>query len=427
MTTFVPTLQALCMFLKNKPTRAIGLGVALMGILGSFLFVQFNLPDRVQESIWQYSYERSASACNEKFQDTDGRLTCWLNIVEKEVKVGGIERAFRIFTHLYEKYPEFGASGCHTNAHAIGDTAYYEIYVARNQSLQEYSFPLSTKSCGYGFFHGFIEHLIQDNPETEFAVQTCTYLHERYGAEMSQLENICYHASGHGYMQAEADRMSTDEWGNVARLIRRPLVSCSKFTNATPRQREECREGIFNVVSDWMIAKNFGLSFDAQTALRLCDTLARVDQRACYSEFAMKLYPVLQDDPVKAAAYADTLQRKEFSIVAFNVMIAGMMERKVPRDTYGEVFSACTKLTETYFETCVRSSVGGMMAHGSPGTEYERVLIACENAHLIDRNGRAFCYSELTNKLNRLYPHEERQRICDLFPEEYTSSCRPVS
>lgn len=415
------------MYLKNRKLLGVGIAVVLASILGVFLCIVFDVPGMVEERVRQFVYERSAAECTESKQDTDGRIQCWLNIVQAELKDVGIEGAYRIFVHLYDTYPEFGSSGCHGHAHTIGDTAYYEIYVARGQSLLEYSFPPATKSCGYGFFHGFLEHLMQDHPETEFAVQTCSYLRDRYGAEMSQLENICYHASGHGYMQGEADHISKDAWGDMTRLVRRPLILCSKFSDATPRQREECREGVFNVVSDWMISGNFGLSFDTKNAVQLCDALPQLDQRACYYEFAMKLSPLIQDDPVKAAAYSETLRRKDLRILAFSVMVAGMMQRAGPLDTYSDVFSGCSTLSDTYFETCIRSSVGGMLAHGSPGTEHHKVLIACENADLVDRDGRAHCYSELSRQLLRSYSGEERTRICDRYPEEFISLCKTAS
>lgn len=408
------------MFQNYKITVA---GIALV-LLGAGLFVGIDGPAVVAERISRFAYEQSAAVCQTSHTNASERVQCWLNIVQAELQDQGIDRAYRIFTHIYDTYPDFGSTGCHKHAHTLGDTAYYEIYVARGETLQEHVFPPETKACGHGFFHGFIEHLVQDNPDKAFVVETCTYLKDRYGAEMPDLENICYHASGHGYMQAVGDSVPEESWGNITKLVKSPLAACSSFTDATARQREECREGVFNVISDWMIVKNFGLSFDENNALAPCNRLPRIDQRACYFEFGMKLATVIKDEPERAAAYVENIPKKEYRLLTFGVMIAGMMERKAPLDTYNEVFSACAKLTDTYFEPCIVSSVHGMFAHGSPGTEHEKALAACRNPALEARDGQVICYRDVSRRIVRTMPYDLRMRVCEEFPEPHVASCK---
>lgn len=368
----------------------------------------------------------AASLCEERPNDAE-KVACWMQMVAEELRAGGMKPAYAIFSYLYEAYPAFGATGCHQHAHAIGDVAYYEVYVAQGKTLQDMDFPQETTSCGYGFFHGFIEHLIQDHPDQAYVVETCEYLRERLSGTMRDIGTICYHASGHGFMQSQADTLGVDGFGNALRLVEAPLRSCDALpTNA--KEIQDCREGVFNVLADWQIIEDFGLTFDFTDPFYLCERVASKWRKACYYELGMKLEPVIGDSPLKAAEYVSQITDRDIRIMTFGVMVAGMMQRRAPLDTYTPIIDECMEVEDSdLFTHCIVSSANGMMEHGSPGKEYEKVLTLCRIPGLEARGGQESCYRALAHRLSRFYPEQKKVAICSEFPEKYRNICSAES
>src|SRR3989344_6368344 len=163
----------------------------------------------------------AARTCDTFFASDGEKVDCWLQLVFERLRSEGIAEAYDTFEYIYDSYPLFGATGCHQHAHKVGDTAYYELFVARGLDVTDMFFPQETTSCGYGFFHGFIEHLIQDHPDPAYVTKTCEYLREKYTHSMRDIGTICYHASGHGFTIAKADTLEKYEWGSVRELVDR--------------------------------------------------------------------------------------------------------------------------------------------------------------------------------------------------------------
>jgi protein-disulfide isomerase-like protein with CxxC motif len=105
-------------------------------------------------------------------------------------------------------------------------------------------------------------------------------------------------------------------------------------------------------------------------------------------------------------------------------MIAGMMQRNAPLDRYRALVEECTTLSDdALFRICVRSSVGGMMEHGSPRKEYEKIFILCADSLLQEREGQTFCYEAFYSRLPRFFVRDERVPICARFPERFQNEC----
>lgn len=377
-------------------------------------------------AVRQALVERNATACDISNGTESEKLDCWLQLIFSEMKRGGVASAFAAFGHIYDTYPMFGASGCHQHAHKVGDTAYYEFFVAKGLTLEEMDFPQETTTCGYGFFHGFVEHLIQDNPDPAFVAETCEYLRSRLSHDMRDIGTICYHASGHGFTVAKADVLKKSEWGNMRAMIEMPLARCEGLPT-NEKEVEDCREGVFNVISDWMTMNNLGLEFNFEDPFSSCNQLPARWHYACYYEFGMKLEPVTGDSPIRAAEYVQSIRDFTLREMTFGVMVAGMMQRDAPLGSYLETFKECTSMPDELFKMCITSSANGMMEHGSPGKEYMDVMRACAEPILSPREGTRLCFETLALRLSRFYTQEEKARICEEFPQLYKDSCHRAS
>lgn len=393
----------------------IGVCVAATFIVGAVALAVPNLSERIRIL---YASDR----CDSRYAEEGAKIDCWLQMPLEFVKAGSMKAGFRAFSYLYDTYPLFASSGCHRHAHKIGDAAYSGFYVGRGLALEEIDFPQEATACGYGFFHGFIEHLVQNNADKQFVVSSCEYLRATYSSTMRDVGTICYHASGHGFMQREADSLPKGMWGNAANMVAQPLKRCEELPT-NEREIEDCREGVFNVLVDWMETGNFGLAPRKQDPLVLCGQVEEGWRYACLYELAQNLGNITEGSPLKAAAFAASIRDTEQRKMAFGVMVAGMMQSATALDEYKRILAECNSIKEAaLYETCVVSSANGMMEHGEPGEEYKKVLDLCADPSLRE-GGDAACYLALSKRLPRFYEPGKAARICAAFPEIYRQSC----
>lgn len=131
-----------------KFSKKIFLVIGTFLFLGIFLFVVYP----------QFLFGYQTSRCSEE-ETSPLANECWNRLVDRQFEIGGVPQATRAFAKILSDYPQF-ATDCHRSAHRVGDRAYYDIYFEK-ESLENIDLPPETAFCGYGFFHGLIEHFIQ--------------------------------------------------------------------------------------------------------------------------------------------------------------------------------------------------------------------------------------------------------------------------
>lgn len=301
-------------------------------------------------------------AC-ETHEQQDRRFDCWFDIIRVHMQHDDAERALSIFSYLYRQYPEFSQTGCHQHVHRVGDMAYYELYRGK-KTLETMRFPQETTACGYGFYHGFFEHLIQDNPRPEFIAETCTAFEEKLSSRMGSIRSICFHGSGHGIMLAQAENLGKKSWGKEQLYTHPSLTICDSLATEKKVDKRECREGVYNVLVDWATRKEYGFSLvtDPENIFAFCTRESNREwRRACYNETGQKLdtaasfYPRTLEQIVKKVPEAD------FRYGLFATGIAGMLQSRVGSGNEEQITSLCDDLSPEYSLECVRSVVGGVV------------------------------------------------------------------
>jgi len=327
----------------------------ILVVLLAFGLVVYVSP-QVKEYILDGSVRKALSAC-EQFGSGDEIIDCWYELIRQDFQGGGIQRAFATFDTLYENSDMFIITGCHRHAHRIGDAAYYESYLT-HKDLQKMEFPPITKVCGYGFYHGFIEHLIQDNPDPHFVKETCDYLDGRLSLTAPDIRITCFHGSGHGYTLASVDTDDTSSWGDAQAFVEEPLKKC-EMLDGIEREVEECKEGVFNVIVEWMVNQEFGLEYDEIDPFTLCREQEHANQQACYYEMAQKLDSVAEWDVTKAAHIAEQVPNKRFAQMVLSVAVASMMQTKITEDGQYTYLQSCRNIPEYLRNVCLVAIVGG--------------------------------------------------------------------
>lgn len=351
---------------------------------------------------------------------------CIFEVLTTEIKARGVGATMEAFTLAYETFPEFVSGGCHRQAHRVGDLAYYNLYIG-SEDLERIDLPQSTTACGYGFYHGFLEHLIQDQPRPEFVDEVCAYLTNRLGETMGDIRITCYHGAGHGFALAHRETLGQPDWGNFKAFTEGPAQRCREMPEAESADVQQCLEGIYNVIVDTMELGEYGFAYDYERPFRQCDTAIPADWAACYYEMAQKLDRASGLDPVKLSALADQGKRKDLQDMAFRVGIAGVVQQVIVQENgFASVLARCTELPQGRFNDCLKSVINGLYEHGSPQEEYKKALSACTQESVAYRNAESLCYETVALRLPRFYGNERIAQICPEFPQEHRGLCESM-
>lgn len=372
-------------------------------------------------SIFISSPARALAVCRGEVDERQAE--CIFRVIERELMDGSMKSAMAVFSQAYKDFPSFVQPGCHKQAHRVGDIVYARLY-SPDTGVGALDFPQETTACGYGFFHGFLEHLTQDNPDPSFVDTTCLDLRERLGGTMGAIGEICFHGSGHGFALAHAETLPKSSWGNVREFTVEPASMCDKFTKAREREREECKEGVFNVLVEWMSLGQYGFTFNREEPFRFCDAGPKELQSACYYETAQKLDGLAHYDPVAVAEIVAHVADKKLRTTAFQVGVAGIVQNTILDENAPErTIARCALLEQELFEMCLGSFINGLFEHGSPQEEYKRALDVCALPAVQEKSAALFCYDTIALRLDRFYSDDQKRNICALIPAEYRDGC----
>ncbi len=350
------------------------------------------------------------------------REQCWDNAITVAVETKGVKAGLDILHQLYKSDPYYVQYGCHKHAHQIGEVA-YSVFLKKpvldslNLSSEE------TTSCGYGFWHGFLEHLIRDNPSIQFGRQFCSDLVKKYSTQAPNINITCYHGMGHGFMPDPPDKTV---WGKAKEMVLRPLQLCDQvsITN-NANEIGQCHQGVFNVLADWTGASRYGLKPNLEDPLGLCAKFDVYEYKySCYYEFGMRISAIADDDITKAAVlFVNKIPEDNIASMIIDSAMASIIERSISKINYDNFITSCQNLQDRLKQGCLTGIVGGLMAHGEPGLEYVKTINFCKSKLLEDKYIDN-CYHNLSQKLKIIYSKDKMALICETLDEKYRKYCR---
>lgn len=358
----------------------------------------------------------------ERFENEAQKLDCWYEIMRTVHNKEGTAAAFEVFNTLYENEPLFVRTGCHLHAHRIGDFTYYDNYVL-TRDLDAIDFPDGSQICGYGFYHGFFEHLVQDNPEPEYVTELCNYFDNRLTSRMPGIRITCYHGSGHGFTLAEVDEGDMSHWGNYDSIIEKPLELCSQLSEASEGEMEECRQGVFNVLVLWMESEEHGLTYDWEDPFWLCADQEYINKNSCYYEVGQKLDGVSGHSIERTMEVLEDIPDQEFVGMLLSTAVAGFLQRTITTDTQFEYMEACVEMHTDLQHDCIGGVVAGLMEHGNPGKEHVKAIEICSVPYLNDTQ-RNQCFDELGGRLKKFHSDDIIYTMCmQTENEHFRNAC----
>lgn len=345
------------------------------------------------------------------------REQCWDLLLSDALDAKGIKGAFDEFTRLYQTDKVFAGSGCHLQAHRIGEVVYNQYVKTRDFRRIEWT-PESI-ACGYGFYHGFIEHMLRDNPDVNLAKEFCEYLSTKSN-DMPVIRKNCFHSIGHGFMP---DPPPQEQWGNAVAIVTHPLSVCRQATE-DPVELRECEQGVFNVLANWYTREVYGLVLDPVRPFTVCEAMTVYDYKhACYYELSMIISPYGDNNLVTIAKkYTPDITEDELAGMVMNSVAAGIMQQEIVRDDHTYLLRDCYALEQRLVAECLQGLSGGFAAHGEPGMEYVKGLKFCASPELKPEHKIA-CYQNMLRTFRGIYDTKKMQSVCSLVPEAFQEYC----
>lgn len=345
-----------------------------------------------------------------------GEGRCFDEMIKRTVEERGIDAAYAAMTDAYGSGSLPRA--CHWTAHTIGEAA-YDLFRSGK------SFPISdaTTYCGYGFYHGFLESLLRENPDVDYVLSFC----EEVKGQLGDLGFWnCVHGIGHGFTE---DPPAPEVWGDADAMQRPGIETCEGLFGDDFNLLNLCLTGVFTVPAEFAEHEEYGLSYDADDIFAYCRTQPYRYHKACFGEYAPKLSHELDWDlsrlPDYIADITDTDTRHLVIWVVSSVMVARpVLDGDVPESYVQDCYDG---FAEKERDICLGALMQGIMTHAEPAKQHETGLLLCASPDWTQA-GRAICYSELLRQMERLYAGPALlEETCGRVPEAYQRYCDPMN
>ena len=326
---------------------------------------------------------RSVELFSCRFLPADSaRTECVFTVIGNELRDTTTGDAMKVLVNALPILPR-AIDGCHTYAHRVGDIAYYHLYVFNPDSVA-FTYSQESTVCDYGFYHGFYEHFFQERPGLSSIVETCSALPSGPEPHRRVIRQTCFHGAGHGLVFAQVDKLTSRDWGNIHAFTDAPLAICSQLSGLKPDEFVRCPLGVFAVIAQSRLTKDYGFSFSgpAEERFKDCLTFTPAYRNAC---------------------------------ILTNSLVA-----QLPFGVDG-AFASCEALeSRDAVVSCVKGIILGLFVNGADKERVSSGLSFCASSGVAKRDATHDCYLMLEWALAAYFPEEQQRQLCTLFPSYYS-------
>ena len=387
-------------------------------LLGLFLIIIFEVYLLWGNKLPSSNTNDTSSKLNQctKFENGQ-KLSCWEDLIDLTLKEQGLGQAFEVVDSLYRTEPTF-ASQCHSYVHKLGEKAYYLFSESKD-------FQLSSKSsyCGYGFYHGFMETLLQKTKDMEQARKFCQYADDQLRKTTADAGGACYHGIGHGTVDGSDPRA----WGDPQAMIKPALDLCegiSNDENPPPRYGKlfRCISGAFNSLEILMDSSQYKLTADKNDPLSICRNQPDQYKEACYTQFVVSVMAVTGRNFEKSAEMIDTIPEDEYAVPTLQSLAVELAHQDQVDQQKNINF--CRNLSTRFHIPCITAIAEGFLKYGPPQNEYKEAINFCSSP-LLTEEERVNCFERVLSLLRNWYTQEKSQQICQTVDKKYQrNGCR---
>lgn len=351
--------------------------------------------------------ETIGSAC----QNNKENKQCYEELIDTTLKTKGLKDAFNVLAAFFEKDSNF-ASDCHDFTHKLGEKAYYLF-------SEKKAFSLSEKSsyCGYGFYHGFMETLLQKTADMDEARKFCEYADLELKKTTSDAGGACFHGIGHGAVDGSDPR----SWGNPQAMIKPALSICelvSNDENPPPRYGKlyRCVSGVFNGLEILSTSNQYKLSISKEDPFWLCKLQPENYKEACFTQFVVAVMNITSNNFEKSSQIIDTIKEDTYAIPALQALTVELV--KMGKTNYQKTLDFCHNLSDRFQMPCITAFAEGFLKYGPPEKEYVEAIKFC-NWDLLEEFEKNACFERVLSLLRIWYSASKSQSICEQVNEKY--------
>ena len=295
---------------------------------------------------------------------------CFAELVEMVATDDGIAPAFDALAEIYSRDGEF-AEYCHGNTHELGRIAYDSWSSGEKFTLSD-----KTPYCGFGFYHGFIEALMEHEGDILRARAFCEYADMQLSGTIQGISFACYHGIGHGV----TDGTDPSLWGNEDAFIAPGLALCDTL-GAIEEHKERCASGVFNALAIAYRNPKYEFKANPNDPYRVCRKQnIRYAREACYDQmntFVVESVGSFKEALLVAESKAELAYRKLAVMTVAGYQAQGAI---AAAGDLGEYERACDVVSEQYRDVCAHGFAVGLIEFGKPGEEYIAAVGACDGA-----------------------------------------------
>jgi plastocyanin len=358
----------------------------------------------------------SESACGPIAKTIFDKEACWAEKLEDSLKKDGVSAAFATLRNLYESEKEFQAA-CHDMTHFLGEATYRMISTGKRASV-----PDDVVSCGYGFYHGFIEALFFDGKKINDAFSYCRKFDSDAAPTAGEGSTLysCFHGIGHGLFDSNASRF----WGDAEAMVQSVIGNCSLINEGgkTAEAKKQCATGVFNALANGYSFQNYGLVFDAKDPLALCVAQQDADRRqACTTEMFLAYRSVKRFDEAGVVRFIHTLVAQDAQSATF-AYVVDSVQKQISTINPGTIASWCTTFGDALRSACLEGILVALLERSTPGEEYKAGLAFCASG-LLSQEEQESCYARELSIMASMYDRQTYADACKIVPQDYQYLC----
>lgn len=323
------------------------------------------------------------------------KSACWNNQLVETMKKEGIAQGFTLFEKLQRTYPDF-RNDCHSYTHLLGTTA-YTIFFKEHKPI-----PTSpvTSSCGYGFYHGFMDVLGQETSDIGKIRAFCDSLKDKGRLnEKGQNYLQCYHGIGHGAVDRHDNKRITD----IQPIINQSLSICESV-NKNDLEMSYCSQGVFGPsyaiyenesTESKKLIKQFGI-------LSLCLQQQERYKDWCYHALSKFLLVTNNNSFPKAMTFINRITVEKYKQIAVYESAQSFMRLHSQPEEYKTDISTCNALDTQYHNGCILGLVDGILLNGNTKNNIVPATTFCKSKYL-NSPDQKLCQEKVAESIKNTY------------------------
>lgn len=341
---------------------------------------------------------------------SEAELKCFDQETQQALKTGGVMVGLSAMSDLYQKNPRFSAQ-CHAIAHLVGKAAFKQF-----SNHQSFDITPQTTWCDYGFYHGFIDQMVESGVDIKLAANFCRDVGVKLQSQTGSGEGKCYHGVGHGAVNLHDPTL----WGNVHAILDPALERCQKISTVDS-QLTSCATGVFNAIGI-AYSQPPKLILDESDPFKLCREQPQNFRNTCFVNMTIPLRNKYLDD-LKVASVIELIPNDSDANVAIRGLMtnSGTLQNKVIG--YDRAIELCHSLQPRLRDGCVAGYAAGLMSIGELGNEYYFAEPFCKLGILTGAEKIA-CYKMLIYRSQDQYTKSKFEQICSGLEDPYRLLCQ---